>query len=132
MNAMAITFDRLRRSRASCRAGITVGMIACAALVTLAIVAGAAPAATAAPAVDLDISKFAFVPQEITVAPGTRVTWVNRDEAPHTVSAKDKSFASKGLDTGDKFEQVFAAEGDFGYFCTVHPFMTGVVHVRKP
>jgi plastocyanin len=26
---------------------------------------------------------------------------------------------------------VFSKEGDFGYICTVHPFMTGVVHVRK-
>jgi plastocyanin len=25
----------------------------------------------------------------------------------------------------------FASEGDFSYICTLHPFMTGVVHVRK-
>jgi plastocyanin len=81
--------------------------------------------------VQLEITKFTFAPKEITVAPGTRVIWTNHDEAPHTVSANDKSFGSKGLDTDDKFEHVFAQEGDFGYICTVHPFMTGVVHVRK-
>ena len=70
-------------------------------------------------------------PKEITVAPGTRVVWTNRDETPHTVTSNDKSFASKGLDTDDQFEHVFSKEGDFGYICTVHPFMTGVVHVRK-
>ena len=69
--------------------------------------------------------------KEITVAPGTRIVWTNRDETPHTVTSNDKSFASKGLDTDDKFEHTFASEGDFAYICTVHPFMTGVVHVRK-
>jgi plastocyanin len=83
------------------------------------------------PAPNVDITKFAFVPNEITIAPGTRIVWTNHDETPHTVTSKDKSFASKGLDTDDRFEHTFASEGDFGYFCTVHPYMTGVVHVRK-
>ena len=89
-------------------------------------------AAAAPPAVAVEITKFAFTPKEITIAPGTKITWTNHDETPHTVTSNDKSFASKGLDTDDKFEHTFASEGDFAYFCTVHPFMTGVVHVRKP
>jgi len=89
-------------------------------------------AATAASPVTVDITKFNFAPKELTVAPGTRVVWTNHDETPHTVTSTDKAFASKGLDTGDTYEFTFAAEGDFKYLCTVHPFMTGVVHVRKP
>jgi plastocyanin len=85
----------------------------------------------APPAMTVDITKFAFTPKEITVPPGTRITWTNHDETPHTVTSNDKSFASKGLDTDDKFEHTFAVEGDFSYYCTVHPFMTCVVHVRK-
>jgi plastocyanin len=85
-----------------------------------------------APTVDVNIAKFAYGPKETTVAPGTTIIWTNHDEAPHTVTSNDKSFASKGLDTDDKFEHTFASEGDFSYICTVHPFMTGVVHVRKP
>jgi len=81
--------------------------------------------------VDINITKFAYGPKEITVAPGTRIVWTNHDETPHTVTANDKSFASKGLDTDEMFEHIFAKEGDFSYICTVHPFMTGVVHVRK-
>ena len=88
--------------------------------------------ASAAPAVTVDITRFAFAPKELTVAPGTRVVWTNRDEAPHTVTSTDKAFASKGMDTGDTYEFTFATEGDFKYLCTVHPFMTAVVHVRKP
>lgn len=113
-------------SSAFCRN--TSGLVLCAALVIPAIFATASPSA---PTVDINITKFAFVPKEITVSPGTKIIWTNHDETPHTVTSNDKSFASKGLDTDDKFERVFASEGDFTYYCTVHPFMTGVVHVRK-
>jgi plastocyanin len=96
-------------------------------------IAFAAPSlfAAVAPAPTVDITKFAFAPKEITIAPGTKIVWTNHDEIPHTVTARDKSVDSKALDTGDKFEHTFAQEGDFEYYCTVHPFMTGVVHVRK-
>jgi plastocyanin len=110
------------------RAAAALVLVFCAALVIPAIFAAAA---TPAPSVDLNIAKFAFAPKEITIAPGTKIIWTNRDETPHTVTSNDKSFASKGLDTDDKFEHTFASEGDFSYICTVHPFMTGVVHVRK-
>jgi plastocyanin len=79
----------------------------------------------------IEITKFAFAPMEITVAPGTKVVWTNRDETPHTISAADKTFLSKAMDTDDRYEYTFASEGDFSYFCTLHPFMTGIVHVRK-
>ena len=108
------------------RAGAILALILCAAFVMPAIFAAAA-----APAPAVDIAKFAFAPKEITIAPGTRIVWTNRDQTPHTVTSSDKSFASKGLDTDDKFEHVFASVGDFNYICTVHPYMTGVVHVRK-
>jgi plastocyanin len=91
------------------------------------VLATAAHAAT----VRVDIDKFAFAPKEITVVPGAVVVWTNHDETPHTIAASDRSFASKGLDTGDTFEHAFTVEGDFAYVCTVHPFMTGVVHVKK-
>jgi len=76
------------------------------------------------------IQKFAFTPREITVAPGSTVTWTNKDETPHTLSASDHAFVSKALDTDDHYEHTFVNEGDYSYFCTLHPFMTGVVHVR--
>ena len=110
------------------RTRAAIALLGCAAFVMPTIYAAAA---SPSPSVDLNIAKFAFAPQEITIAPGTTITWTNRDEAPHTVASSDKSFTSKGLDTDDKFEHTFSSEGDFSYICTVHPFMTGVVHVRK-
>jgi plastocyanin len=76
------------------------------------------------------VEKFAFAPKEITVTPGTKVVWINKDETPHTISATDKTFVSKAMDTDDRYEYTFAKPGDFSYFCTLHPFMTGTVHVR--
>ena len=105
-----------------------LGLVFSTAFVMPAIFAAGAPPA---PTVEVNIAKFAFSPQEITIAPGTKVVWTNRDDTPHTVTSNDKSFASKGLDTDDKFEHTFTSEGDFSYICTLHPFMTGVVHVRK-
>jgi plastocyanin len=110
------------------RAGAVLALILCAAFVVPAMLVAAAPTA---PTIDVNIAKFAYGPKEITITPGTKIIWTNHDETPHTVTSNDKSFASKGLDTDDKFEHTFANEGDFNYICTVHPFMTGVVHVRK-
>ena len=94
-------------------------------LATLSRIAGAVEAPS------IEITKFAFAPKEITVVLGTKVTWTNHDETPHTISAADKTFLSKAMDTDDRYEYTFASEGDFSYFCTLHPFMTGIVHVRK-
>lgn len=104
-----------------------------AALAALAAISlGYGALSRAAQPIQVDITKFAFAPKDITVAPGTKIVWTNHDEAPHTVASTDKSFASKGLDTDDRFEQTFSREGDFAYICSVHPFMTGTVHVHKP
>ena len=102
-----------------------VSIVICAGfLLAFATLAEAADAPTVA------IQKFAFTPKEITVAPGTTIVWTNHDETPHTLIANDGSFVSKAMDTDDRYEHTFATEGDFNYFCTLHPFMTGVVHVR--
>ena len=117
-----------RTTRTSFQTLAPLALLVCAVLAVPALRAAAAPPAGP---VELDIAKFAYAPKEITVAPGTKVVWTNRDATPHTVTSTDKSFASAGLDTGDTYEHTFAAEGDFSYLCTVHPYMTGVVHVRK-
>lgn len=80
--------------------------------------------------VQIVIENFAFVPSEITIAPGTKVTWINKDEAPHTATSTDKKFSSGGLDTDDKFSFVFNDKGEFPYFCALHPHMTATVTVK--
>jgi plastocyanin len=83
--------------------------------------------ATAAPAVH--ISNFTFGPAMLTVRVGQTVTWTNDDDIPHTVTAIDHSFKSKVLDTGERFTFTFTKPGLVGYFCSLHPHMTGKVMV---
>jgi plastocyanin len=78
----------------------------------------------------ITIENFDFVPAEVTISPGTRVTWVNRDDAPHTATSYENKFNSGGLDTGDKFSFVFENAGDYSYFCLLHPHMKAVIKVR--
>ena len=123
-----MSYRSFRHAITPLRACAALALAVTATVLTPAIYAAAAPSA---PPVDLNISKFAFAPKDITIKPGTKIVWINHDETPHTVASTDKSFTSKGLDTDDKFEHTFTSEGDFNYICTLHPFMTGVVHVRK-
>jgi plastocyanin len=86
------------------------------------------PAATAEVVVD----NFAFTPAALTVAAGTRVTWINRDDVPHTAtsSLKPRTFDSGPLDTDGRFSHVFSTPGTYEYFCAVHPHMTARIIVR--
>lgn len=90
----------------------------------------AAVAAAPAKVQKIAIDNFAFSPQVIVVAPGTTVTWTNGDEDPHTVVANDKSFHSAAMDTDESYSFTFLHPGEFAYFCSLHPHMTGKVIVK--
>jgi len=75
------------------------------------------------------IDNFTFEPAQLTVKVGTTVTWKNRDDIPHTVVAAGK-FRSKTLDTDDSYSFTFTTTGDYKYFCSLHPHMTGMIKVE--
>jgi len=79
---------------------------------------------------EVKIDNFSFGPAALTVAVGTTVTWTNRDDIPHTVVSDDKVFKSKVMDTDEKFSYTFTKPGTYGYFCSIHPKMTGKVVVQ--
>jgi plastocyanin len=80
----------------------------------------------------IEIKDFAFNPQTITVKAGEKVTWINRDEEPHTVVSVEKQFKkSTALDTDQEFTITAGAPGTYTYFCSVHPKMTGTIVVEK-
>jgi plastocyanin len=92
---------------------------------------GAPVSAQQAPAQgEVKIDNFSFGPATLTVAVGTTITWTNNDDIPHTVVSTDKAFKSKVMDTGEKFSFTFTKAGEFPYFCSIHPKMTGKVVVR--
>ncbi len=89
----------------------------------------------------VDIKDFVFDPDEISVAPGGKVSWTNTGEANHTATVLEVP----GLDDVDKYDtgQIapgatgeFAAPtspGNYAYQCNVHPArMRGVLVVAAP
>jgi amicyanin len=87
--------------------------------------------AGAALAESVKIDEFAFSPPSLTVKIGTAVTWLNKDDIPHTVAAKTRVFKSKALDTNDSFSFTFNEAGTYEYFCSLHPHMTGTIVVQS-
>ena len=80
----------------------------------------------------IEIKDFAFNPKTITVKSGEKITWINRDEEPHTVVSVEKQFKkSTALDTDQEFTITAGAPGTYTYFCSVHPKMTGTIIVQK-
>jgi plastocyanin len=80
----------------------------------------------------IEIKDFAFNPQTITVKSGEKITWINRDEEPHTIVSVEKQFKkSSALDTDQEFTITAGAPGTYSYFCSVHPKMTGTIVVEK-
>ena len=80
----------------------------------------------------IEIKDFAFNPQTLTVKSGEKVTWINRDEEPHTIVSVEKQFKkSTALDTDQEFTITAGAPGTYTYFCSVHPKMTGTIVVVK-
>ena len=75
------------------------------------------------------IDNFTFNPPELTVKVGDTVTWTNRDDIPHTVVSAGK-FKSSALDTDNTFSFTFTQAGDYKYFCSLHPHMTGTIKVE--
>lgn len=74
------------------------------------------------------IKGFRYHPADLTVSPGTNVTWVNQDRAPHTVTGKGLNLDD--LTSGRRSAFTFRRKGTYTYVCSFHPFMRGRVVVR--
>ena len=78
-----------------------------------------------------------FMPSEISVRPGDTVEWGNADNVVHTVtsgtllSGPTELFDSGHMGPGSIFRFKFTEQdiGEIKYFCTIHPWMIGVVNV---
>lgn len=113
---------------------VLVALAAPALVVTSALGAHAAtPAPRVLPAtVRVAIQGYAFIPRTITITPGTRVVWTNRDSDIHTVYSDTDAFTqSNDLPAGKTFTHTFAKAGTYRYHCGQHAFMTGTVIVKS-
>jgi plastocyanin len=81
----------------------------------------------AAPAVTIE--DFDFSPPTLDVGAGVGVTWTNKGNSGHTVTADDGSFTSSTIQPGASFTQAFTQPGTYAYHCAIHPSMTGTITV---
>jgi plastocyanin len=76
------------------------------------------------------IQNFDFTPMTLAVKAGSTVTWINKDDEPHTVVSEAGLFRSKALDQGDSFAFKFDKPGTYRFLCSIHPKMMGTITVR--
>jgi plastocyanin len=81
----------------------------------------------------VEIENFEFKPKELMITVGTKVTWVNKDDVPHTATSTNSPvvFDSKVLDTDQRYSFTFSSPGTYKYYCKAHPHMIGTVIVKE-
>jgi plastocyanin len=139
----------IRRAAARAGSGMRAGIAATAVIVALAGCAGdeeqppaattatptATPTATepaeasAGPA-KVAIVDFEYEPGELTVEPGTKVTWTNQDASNHTVSFENGPGDLGNVDEDGRLSARFEKPGSYPYVCQYHPNMKGRITVR--
>ncbi len=80
-------------------------------------------------------SNLCYIPSLVEINAGESVTWQNQDVAFHSVTSgtyenPDGLFDSGHLDPYQSFTLTFDNTGEYDYFCTLHPWMNGKVHVK--
>lgn len=88
-----------------------------------------APSGDAVRSAKVEIVEFTYQPDPVTIEEGGKVTWINRDSAPHTATADDDSFDTETLEEGKLKSETFKNAGSYPYFCEIHPDMRGTVEV---
>jgi plastocyanin len=80
-----------------------------------------------------------YDPEVVETTVGSMVVWTNNDTTWHTVTSAvvegstpvpDGVFDSSLMEAGAEFPWVFDAPGEYDYYCTLHPYMTGKVIVN--
>ena len=89
-----------------------------------------------------------YDPPQISIIVGDTITWYNDDREAHTVTSGDSPgrfgwmdnkdfgtpdgiFDSERFLPGDSWSYKFEESGTFSYFCTIHPWMEGIVLVEE-
>jgi plastocyanin len=72
----------------------------------------------------------AFTPDNLEIAVGTTVTWMNTDSVAHTSTSNTSGWDSGTISPGRQFSFTYPTAGTFAYHCAIHPGMTGTVVVR--
>lgn len=114
------------------RGSVLVLLAACLALAPTAASAGGGgchdQSTTDGTGLDVALAENCFGPTILRVGVGDTVTWHNKDQVDHTVTAAAGLFDAI-LSYGKQTSYRFAAAGVFPYYCIYHPRMAGAVVV---
>jgi plastocyanin len=84
--------------------------------------------------IEIGMGESAFLDDDVTVLPGSTVTWVNEAAMVHTITPDGHAEWNSGAvsNAGDTFEVVLNNPGDWEYYCEPHlaQGMTAVVRVE--
>ena len=81
------------------------------------------------PGTQIVVKDFMFQPMSLQVKAGSTVTWLNKDEEPHTVISDTGLFHSGAIDTNESFSFKFDKAGTYHFTCSIHPRMVGTIVV---
>lgn len=71
-----------------------------------------------------------YEPATITAGEGSTVSWINGDSVVHTVTSKQQGlFDSSIIASGQQWQHTFGEEGEYDYYCILHPWMEGKVSI---
>ncbi|WP_112427671.1 plastocyanin/azurin family copper-binding protein [Thermogemmatispora tikiterensis] len=74
--------------------------------------------------------RYQFSPQTLAIKKGTRVAWLNKSDAPHTVTSNNGAFSASGtIGEGATFTLLFTTAGTYQYHCSIHTYMTATIIV---
>lgn len=75
-------------------------------------------------------TSYAFSPSSLSVTCGGTVNITNNSTAPHTMSPTRGGFSDSGdVNPAMTAKVRFSYRGTYGFFCSIHPYMTGTVKV---
>ena len=99
----------------------------------------AAPSTESAPSADpeegaknhtVEMDNMVFSPDTLEANVGDTVTFVNKEAAPHTATAEDKSWDSGNMNEGQEWTLKLDKVGTIKYVCIYHPGMDGTLIVK--
>jgi plastocyanin len=100
------------------------------AAIALVLIASAGVAQAAGKTHVVTIEGMKFTPERLEVAAGDRVTWVNKDFVPHTVTAAKANVESGEIRANGKWTFTAKRKGEMPYICRLHPTMKGLLVVK--
>jgi len=67
--------------------------------------------------------KIFYQPNAASVLGCAKITWTNKDSAPHTATATDNSFDTGIIQPGSSWSAIIKGQATIPYHCTIHPWI---------